>query len=177
MLASLAGRLRGGGCWRGGMRWRWYTSLLQGAIKNGTKFADRQRSLHLLSVDKQGRSGAYTKRFSLPNGSLDHVLILRLDARLELGHVQIVFLPLQQCQAVKRCELAVAAFFRIYFSLVGVDVVGEFPVRIATLRSQAVGVRGGVRGPGVNFGEREVFIDENHAIAILLEQLRKQRLV
>ena len=94
-----------------------------------------------------------------------------------LARIQTMFLTLRHGDAIERGKLGVVTLFRIHFSLVGMDIVGEIPIGVLVLRRQAVGVHRGVGGPGMNLRQRKVLVDERHAVAIFLQQFGKQRLM
>ena len=50
----------------------------------------------------------------------------------------------------------------------GVQVIHVGPVDVSALRGQAVGVHRGVHGPGVNFLEREVLVNEAHLVLVVI---------
>src|SRR5579863_9345184 len=88
-----------------------------------------------------------------------------------------MFLSLLGSQLVELCELRVVVLLGSYFALIGMDIVSEIPISVATLPCQTVGVHGGVRGPGMNLHQWIILVHEFHPVAVFLEQLRKQRLV
>src|ERR1700693_2197562 len=159
------------------MRGYGHTGLFQGAIKSGTEFIDRQRTIQLFSIDEQSRSGTNADQFTFANRCFNRIVVLRLDARLEFWQIHLMFFSLGHGDPVQCGKLVIAAFFRIYIFLIGMDVVSEIPIGFVVLRSQAVGVHSRSRSPAMDLGQRKILIDEHDPIPILLEQFRKQSLV
>src|SRR5580698_2041580 len=153
------------------------TRLLQGRIQNRTKFRRGNHTIDFLPIDEDRGGGIYAESVALAHGGLYGVLVLRLDAGLQLGLVQVVLLTLLCGQAVERPELLIPSLLRTDLTLIGVKIVSHLPVGVTALRSQTVGIDGGVRGPGMNFGQGIVLVNEFHAVAIFLQNLRKQSLV
>jgi hypothetical protein len=80
--------------------------------------------------------------------------------------------------AVQRVKaLAEVAVLAADLLAVRVEVIHVGPVDVAALRGQAVGVHGGVHGPGVHLGERVVLVDEAHLVLVALQGGGKERLV
>src|SRR6266704_5778607 len=122
------------------MRWCRHTSLLQSAIKAGTKFVNRHRPIQFLPVDEQGGGSADAYLFAFAKRSFDRLVILCLDAGLELRHIHLMLFALGYGDAVQCGKLGIAAFFGIHIFLIAMDVVGKIPVGVVALRSEAVGV-------------------------------------
>src|SRR6185437_1116279 len=77
----------------------------------------------------------------------------------------------------ERGKLVVASLLRVDHSLVGMNVIGEIPVRVPVLSCEAVRIDRRVNGPRMNLGKRKVLIDECYAVAILLQQPGKENAV
>ena len=93
------------------MRRHRHSSLLQSAVERRPHFGDGKRSIHFLPVDEQGRSRGYAHAFGFVHRSLNRRFILRLDAGLQFALVEVMFLPLLECQAVEGGELGIESFF------------------------------------------------------------------
>ena len=159
------------------MHGRLDASLGERPIEHGAQFSDRKGAVHFLAIDEKRGSGGDAYRISFMKRSLDSGIILPLDAGLQLSEIEIALLTLHQRGAVDQRKLSIVALGSIDHVLVPVKIVGEVPVSIVVLRSEAIGIDRSVSGPGMNFRQRVILVDEQNAIAVFLEDLRKQGLV
>ena len=143
-----------------------HTRLLQSTVEDRAQFFNRHGAIYFFAVHVQGRGGANPQPFSFAHRRFHRVFILRLDARLQLGNIDIVFLSLQHRDLIELGKLTISALFLPHLLLVGVNVIGESPIGIIVLSRQAVRIHSGVRCPGMNFDQGEIFIDEQHPVSI-----------
>jgi len=93
--------------WSGTGRFASFKSLIQ----RGAHIADRNGAVDFLPVDKHCGSSLHAE----PSASFieaSPALILRLDAGLQLHHIKIVFLALQQSKAIERVKIGLGMFSR-----------------------------------------------------------------
>ena len=88
-----------------------------------------------------------------------------------------MFLSLQHRDLIDRVEARRGSLLHVHFVLIGVNVIREIPVGIDVLYCQAVGVNSGMNRPGMNFRQRIIFVNEDNAVAVFLEDFGKQCLV
>src|SRR6266700_3124880 len=88
-----------------------------------------------------------------------------------------MLLALQERLLVNLGKLRLPPFRAVHLFLVGVHVISKIPIGIIVLGCKTVGINGSVRGPGMDFDEREIFVDEKYAIGVFLQHLGEERLV
>ena len=148
----------------------------QSGVQRGAHLTDGNGAVNFLAIDEESRGSVHAQIVGFFHGRPHGIFLLRFDAGLQLRHVEVVFLPLQHRNLVDRLEARRGSLFRVHLALIGVDVVGEVPIGIGALRCQAVGVNGCVYRPGMNLGQRVIFVDERNPVAVFLDDLGKQGL-
>src|SRR4029077_10895221 len=109
--ASLA-RWLGRSWWHvGGMRRDSHASLFERAVEDSAQFAERKRSIHFLSIHEHGGRRLHPDGFAFFHRGLDRVLVLRLDAGLELRCIEVMLLSLLRGHPVQGCKLGVTTLF------------------------------------------------------------------
>src|ERR1019366_2089381 len=151
--------------------------ILQRLVERESYLIRRHSSIQFLSIYKHRRSCVHSDGFSFAHRGAHSLIILGLDASLQLRNVEIMLLSLQRGQLIEFCILAVAAFFAADRVLIAVQVIGIVPVGVTVLRAQAIGVHRRVHRPGVNFFERVILVDKKDAIAVFLEEPGEKHLV
>src|SRR5438445_8530104 len=86
-------------------------------------------------------------------------------------------LPLHEGHLVHNIKAGVSCSSTVDDLLIGVDVVGKIPERVAVLRRQAACVNSSMNGPGMNLRERVILVDERDPVTIFLKNLREQSLM
>ena len=127
---------------------RLHACIGQRAIENSAKFAERQSAIHFFAIDEKRWRRVDTQGIAFVNGCLHRVIILRLDAGMKFHYVYVVLLPGKQGSAIYGIELRVLAFVGIDHVLVGMEIVGQLPIRVGILRGEmnACGLRGAKLG-------------------------------
>lgn len=151
------------------MGWRLHACTRQGAVEHCANFAERQRAIHFFSVDEHRWCGVYAQSIAFVNRCFHRVIVLRLDAGVQFHHIYTVLLAGKQCRPIDSVKLRVLSLGRIYHVLVRVQIIRQLPVGVIVLRGETIRIHRSMNRPRMNFSKRIVLVDEQNAIAVLLE--------
>ena len=149
--------------------------ILQCVIERRAHLVGRHSAIELLAIDEQRGSGIHAEIISFFHGGAHRLVILRLEAGLELRLIEIVFFRLLHGEAIELRVFPLASFVHGDGVLIGVEKIGVVPIGVTGLSGQAIGIDGGVNGPGVNLLQWVILVDDQQAVAVLLENLWKER--
>uniref|UniRef100_E6Q070 Uncharacterized protein n=1 Tax=mine drainage metagenome TaxID=410659 RepID=E6Q070_9ZZZZ len=168
---------RGLGDWRcgRGRGRRLNTSGFQSAINDDPYLFCGERAVDVFAVDEDGRCAVDAKRVGLMHRLADGGFVLFGEAGIEFGRVERKGLSLVVGDAVQRGKAFLGVVIGAAdFVAVRVEVIHVAPIGFVILRGDAVGVNGGVHGPGMNFDEWIVLVNETHRVLVAIHGARKE---
>src|SRR2546423_1156302 len=112
------------------MLWHGLSCVFKGLVEGSPNFVERNGAVDLLPVDEESWRCTYTQFIRLFHGGTDGVFILRLQAGLQLGRVDVVLLPLLNRHLIEDIETRGLSFFIVNIAFVGMDLVGEIPISV-----------------------------------------------
>src|SRR6266513_4258568 len=77
---------------------------------------------------------------------------------------------------LRECCIGIAAV-AVQLCLMAMSIVGKLPISIIVLRRQTVCIHGSMHCPGMDFGQREILINDLHLIAVALQDVGKEHLM
>ncbi len=145
----------------------------QCAIQCGPQTAERHNPARkYFAVHKQSRRTIDPKRLSHAHGLLYSLIILGIDAGLEVVGIKLVVCALLRCDSVQCDKALIERLLRVDRALIAMNLVDKTPESVGVLGGKAVSVYGGMNCPRM-VGQRKVLVDEGHSIAIFIQDLRE----
>src|SRR3569833_1238765 len=169
-LSAFCGRLSGL-CGR----WGFNSSGAQCPADNNPNQLGGESAIDALAVNENRGCSFNAQRFCFLCRCANLRIILLCEARSELCVIQFRQGGLLARDAIEGGEtLLRVPILAAHFLAVSVNVIDKAPVRFRVLGRNAVGVDCGGHRPGVNLGERIVFVDETNLVLVTVHSLRKK---